>query len=103
MAKPPSKPLPTSPKGIKALKEHEFRDMYEWQLDEFGKSTKKIITLIPLEQYFEIGILCIRHDMSISAFIREAMFDRKDDIPKISKKMKAKAAPTHHESQGTLF
>jgi len=64
--------------GIASMKEDSFREKFEWQLKEFPKDKKRTILEIPLAEYFEIGIYCIRNEISINQFIKDALKLRVD-------------------------
>ena len=72
--KKPSKPkagkIPCSPSGIKSMKADKWRELYEWQLSDYGEQSHKIITSIPLKEYYELGIICIKNDISIAKFLK---------------------------------
>jgi len=83
----PSK-TPNSIKGITQLRLQDFKDIYEWQLEEYGDTKHKIITTIKVEEYYRLGTTCIENNITIASFIREAIRASIDDIAGIAKKIK---------------
>ncbi|MBL0721219.1 MAG: hypothetical protein JJV88_01410, partial [Sulfurovum sp.] len=56
-------------KGITALKLDKFKERYEWQLEEYSEAPQKLITSIPLKDYYKMGIFCIENKITIEGFV----------------------------------
>lgn len=86
--------------GVKSMRRDDFIEAYEWQLEEFGDSKHKIITTMPLHEYYAIGLACIDNKLSIAEFIRQSIRKNMGSIPMMAKKVtKEKENP----KQGKLF
>jgi hypothetical protein len=103
MKKPSKGNIPCSPSGIKSMKAEKWDELYKWQLLEYGGQSHKIITSIPLKEYYELGHTCIKNNISISMFLKTAMRENLKDITKITKKIKRDAKPKEDSRQGVLF
>lgn len=85
------------------MKKEKWIELYEWQLKDYGKQSHKIITSIPLQEYYELGLICINNNISIAMFLKTAMRENLKDISKITKKIKKDAKPKEDVRQGRLF
>ena len=63
-------------KGIVTMKLENFVDRYEWQLRDYKDSPQKIITTIPLKDYFALGKFCIENKITIAGFVRESIKEK---------------------------
>lgn len=100
------KKIANSPSGIKATRKDDFIATYKWQLVEFGDTPQKVITTIPLHEYYKIGIICIDNEISIAGFIREAIRDNICNVSKYKKRLKKtvkKVKDSNIKKQGSLF
>ena len=67
-------------RGIKDTKLEDFKDQYDWQLEDYGNTKKKAIVSIPLQLYYDIGIFCIENESSINEFMAQAIRNQYDMI-----------------------
>ena len=100
----PAQLIPTSPKGIKSIKKDKWNELYKWQLDAgYGKQSHKIVTSIPLYEYFELGEACIDNEITIAMFLRTAMRNSLKDIKRVARQIKRRNSVCNTIKQGTLF
>ncbi len=65
-------------KGMADVKLEDFKEMYEWQIKEgYGHERKKTIVGMPLSDYYDLGLFCIKNKISISGFLKIAYKERK--------------------------
>ena len=102
--KPKAGAIPTSPAGIKSMKREKWDELYKWQLLEYGEQSHKIVTSIPLKEYYELGLTCIANNISIAMFLKTAMRENLKDVGRFAKQIKTEAKkPVENEKQGRLF
>jgi len=101
--KPKAGLIPTSPAGIKSMKVEKWQELYLWQLKEYGEQSHKIVTSIPLKEYYQLGLCCISNNISIAMFLKTAMRENLKDVAKYAKQIKKEAKTVPNPNQGTLF
>lgn len=94
------RPKPANKKQAKQYRREDFVETYSWQLIDYGESSHKIITTMPLKEYYHIGLCCIDNDISIAEFIRQSIRKNMGSIPKIAAKINKNNI---NPNQGTLF
>ena len=103
VSKPKAGKIPTSPSGIKGMKIERWNELYLWQLDEYGEQSHKIVTSIPLIEYYHLGVTCIENNITIAMFLKTAMRDNLKNIKKFAKQIKKEAKGKEDPRQGVLF
>ena len=103
--KPPRGKIPTSPSGIKNIKKDKWDELYLWQINNgYAEQSHKIVTSIPLKEYYELGLACINNNISIAMFLKTAMRDNLENISKYAKQIKKEAKTNKtNDNQGVLF
>lgn len=91
---------PQNKQQAKSFRREDFIKTYQWQLAEFGEKSHKIITTMPLNEYYKLGICCIDNEISIAEFIRQAIRANIDNVSKIAKKINKNNI---NPNQGSLF
>ena len=85
------------------MKVEKWKELYEWQLEDYGNESHKIVTSIPLKEYYELGLTCIANNISIAMFLKTAMRENLKDVAKYAKVIKKEAKPKEDDRQGSLF
>ena len=91
---------PENKKQAKRFRRADFIETYQWQLADYGDKSHKIITTMPLNEYYRLGLCCIDNDISIAEFIRQSIRLNIDGVAKIAKKINKNNV---NPNQGTLF
>ena len=100
----PAQLIPTSPKGIKSIKKDKWNELYKWQLFAgYGKQSHKIVTSMPLSEYFELGVACIDNEITIAMFLRTAVRNSLRDVKRVARQIKRRGSIRNTIKQGTLF
>lgn len=101
--KPKAGKIPTSPSGIKTMKKEKWDALWHWEAENYPQELHKIVTAIPMKEYYQLGLCCISHEISIAEFLRTAMRDNLKNIGKFAKVIKKNAKKKPHPNQGSLF
>ena len=86
------------------MKKEKWIELYKWELDAgYGDQSHKIVTSIPLKEYYELGLTCIANNISIAMFLKTAMRENLKDVGRFAKQIKKEAKKVDNPNQGTLF
>ena len=101
--KPKPSKIPPSPSGIKSMKREKWNELWKWEAENYPEESHKIVTSIPMKEYYDLGLTCIRHEISIAMFLKTAMRENLKNISKYAKVIKKNAKSKENPNQGKLF
>ena len=73
------------------MKRERWDELYLWQLQDYSEQSHKIVTSIPLKEYYHLGVACIENNITIAMFLKTAMRDNLKNIKKFAKQIKSEA------------
>ena len=60
-------------KGFTSIRLDDFKDQYEWKLDEYSNEMHKTILTLELKDFYDLGIFCIKNQITIANIMRQSV------------------------------